>query len=283
MPHHSKDTAAVLGIDIGKNTFHLVGLNKRGAIILRLKLSWTQLEAKLANLPPCLVGMEACVGAHHLSRRLKALGHDPRLIPARYARAFLKGSKNDFRDAEAIAEAVQRPTMRFVATKTAEQLDLQAFTPGALTPGGIGPSKAGLKHHLASLLPAVLTQPFYQGLQGTNVCPIRSQPRHQGTHAPWFVGPRLLRLGGDRRGERPPDRQAAKKCDELPPPHSITSSARASSAGGTVIPSALAVFRLITSSNLVGACTGRSAGFSPLRIRSTYAAARRYWSRKSGP
>ena len=64
MPHHSKDTAAVLGIDIGKNTFHLVGLNKRGAIILRLKLSRTQLEAKLANCP-CLVGMEACVGAHH--------------------------------------------------------------------------------------------------------------------------------------------------------------------------------------------------------------------------
>ena len=68
MPRHSKDTVAVLGIDIGKNTFHLVGLNKRGAIVLRLKLSRTQLEAKLANLPPCLVGMEACVGAHHLSR-----------------------------------------------------------------------------------------------------------------------------------------------------------------------------------------------------------------------
>jgi transposase len=99
MPRHSKDTVALLGIDIGKNTFHLIGLNKRGAIILRLKLSRTQLEAKLANLPPCLVGMEACVGAHHLSRRLKALGHDPRLMPARYVKAFLKGNKNDFRDA----------------------------------------------------------------------------------------------------------------------------------------------------------------------------------------
>ena len=70
--------------------------------------------------------MEACVGAHHLSRRLKTLGH-PRLMPAKYAKAFLKGNKNDFRDAEAIAEAVQRPTMRFVAAKTAEQLDLQAL------------------------------------------------------------------------------------------------------------------------------------------------------------
>jgi transposase len=127
MPRQSTDTVAVLGIDIGKNSFHLVGLNERGAIILRLKLSRRQLEARLANLPPCLVGMEACVGAHHLSRRLKALGHDARLMPARYVRAYLKGNKNDFRDAEAIAEAVQRPTMRFVATKTAEQLDLQAL------------------------------------------------------------------------------------------------------------------------------------------------------------
>ena len=127
MPRLTKDTVAVLGIDIGKNTFHLVGLNKRGAIVLRQKLSRGQLQAKLANLPPCLIGMEACVGAHHLSRRLNDLGHDARLMPAKYVKAFLKGNKNDFRDAEAIAEAVQRPTMRFVATKTAEQLDLQAL------------------------------------------------------------------------------------------------------------------------------------------------------------
>jgi transposase len=70
--------------------------------------------------------METCVGAHHLSRRLKALGHDARLMPAKYVRPYSKGQKNDFQDAEAIAEAVQRPTMKFVATKTAEQLDLQA-------------------------------------------------------------------------------------------------------------------------------------------------------------
>src|SRR5262245_26293789 len=127
MPRQSTDTVAVLGIDIDKNSFHLVGFNERGAIILRLKLSRRQLEARLANLPPCLVGMEACVGAHHLSRRLKALGHDARLMPAHYVRAYLKDNKNDFRGAEAIAEAVQRPTMRFVATKTAEQLDLQAL------------------------------------------------------------------------------------------------------------------------------------------------------------
>jgi len=78
-------------------------------------------------MPPCLIGMEACVGAHHLSRQLRALGHDARLMPAKYVRPYSKGQKNDFRDAEAIAEAVQRPTMKFVATKTAEQLDLQAL------------------------------------------------------------------------------------------------------------------------------------------------------------
>jgi transposase len=117
---------AVIGIDIGKNSFHVVGLDQRGAIALRQKWSRGQVETRLANLPPCLIGMEACVGAHHLSRRLKSLGHDARLMPARYVRAYSKG-QNDFRDAEAIAEAVQRPTMRFVATKTVEQLDLQAL------------------------------------------------------------------------------------------------------------------------------------------------------------
>ena len=78
-------------------------------------------------MSPCQIGMEACVGAHHLSRKLKALGHDARLMPAKYVRPYSKGQKNDFRDAEAIAEAVQRPTMKFVATKTTDQLDLQAL------------------------------------------------------------------------------------------------------------------------------------------------------------
>ena len=118
---------AVIGIDIGKNSFHVVGLDARGAIALRQKWSRGQVETRLANMPPCLIGMEACVGAHHLSRRLKLLGHDARLMPAKYVRPYSKGQKNDFRDAEAIAEAVQRPTMKFVATKTAEQLDLQAL------------------------------------------------------------------------------------------------------------------------------------------------------------
>src|SRR5271157_3455404 len=127
MSNKLNSTVATMGIDIGKNSFHVVGFDQRGAIVLRQKWSRGQVEARLANMPPCLIGMEACVGAHHLSRKLQSQGHDARLMPAKYVRAYLKGHKNDFRDGEAIAEAVQRPTMKFVATKTAEQLDLQAL------------------------------------------------------------------------------------------------------------------------------------------------------------
>jgi transposase len=123
----AQNAIAVVGIDIGKNSFHIVALDDRGAIVLRQKWSRGQVEARFANMPPCLIGMDACVGAHHLSRKLKAFGHDARLMPAKYVRPYSKGQKNDFRDAEAIAEAVQRPTMKFVTTKTADQLDLQAL------------------------------------------------------------------------------------------------------------------------------------------------------------
>ena len=118
---------ATIGIDLGKNTFHLIGMDTRGRIVLRRKVSRGQLQPCLANLPVCLIGMEACSGAHHVGRQLAALGHDVRLLPAQYVKPFLKGHKNDFRDAEAIAEAVQRPTMRPVPLKSAEQLDLQAL------------------------------------------------------------------------------------------------------------------------------------------------------------
>ena len=129
MSSKSSSAVATMGIDIGKNSFHIIGLDERGAIVLRQKWSRSQLEVRLVNLPPCLIGMEACVGSHHLSRKLQGHGHDARLMPAKYVRPYSKGQKNDFRDAEAIAEAVQRPTMKFVATKTADQLDLQALHP----------------------------------------------------------------------------------------------------------------------------------------------------------
>jgi transposase len=127
MSNKSIATIATMGIDIGKNSFHVIGLDRHGAIVLRQKWSRGQVDARLANMSPCLIGMEACVGAHHLSRKLQAHGHDARLMPAKYVRPYSKGQKNDYRDAEAIAEAVQRPTMKFVATKTADQLDLQAL------------------------------------------------------------------------------------------------------------------------------------------------------------
>ena len=122
--HKSSDPVATIGLDIGKNTFHLVGLDKRGAIAMRFKVSRSQLILRLANLPPCLIGLEAGSGSHHIAREIQPLGHDVRLIPAQYVKPFLKGHKNDYRDAEAIAEAVQRPTMHFVAIKTPEQSDL---------------------------------------------------------------------------------------------------------------------------------------------------------------
>jgi transposase len=127
MSQTAQTAISVIGIDIGKNSFHIVGHDEHGAVVLRQKWSRGQVEARFANLPPCLIGMEACVGAHHLSRKLNGLGHHARLMPAKYVRPYSKGQKNDFRDAEAIAEAVQRPTMKFVATKTADQLDLQAL------------------------------------------------------------------------------------------------------------------------------------------------------------
>src|SRR5713101_5250801 len=124
---NTPETISTIGIDVGKNTFHLVGLDKRGAIVLQQKVTRHQLGRRLANIPRCLIGMETCSGTHFIARQLTALGHDVRLIPAQYVKPFLKGHKNDYRDAEAIAEAVQRPTMNFVAIKTPEQMDLLAL------------------------------------------------------------------------------------------------------------------------------------------------------------
>src|SRR5688500_6890624 len=90
---------------ISNNAFHVVGLDKRGAIVRRQRWSRGQIAPRLANIPACLIGMEAFVGAHHLSRRLTMLGHDARLMPAKYVRPYSKGQKNDFHDVEAIAEA----------------------------------------------------------------------------------------------------------------------------------------------------------------------------------
>lgn len=118
---------STLGIDLSKTSFHVIGLNTRGEIVLRRKLSRKQLLQFTSNKQQMLIGMEACGGAHFLGRALRIQGHDARLMPAQFAKAFRKSNKNDYLDAEAIAEAVQRPTMRFVPIKTDDQLDLQAL------------------------------------------------------------------------------------------------------------------------------------------------------------
>lgn len=116
-----------IGIDLGKTIFHLVGLNRRGEVVVRKKLSRKQLLHFTANLQVELIGMEACGGAHFLGRALREQGHQVRLMPAQYVKPYVKTNKSDFIDAEAIAEAVARPTMRFVPIKTDEQLDMQSL------------------------------------------------------------------------------------------------------------------------------------------------------------
>jgi len=116
-----------IGIDLGKTVFHLVGLDLRGEVVVRKKLSRKQLLHYTANLHVDLIGMEACGGAHFLGRALREQGHEVRLMPAQYVKAYVKTNKSDFIDAEAIAEAVARPTMRFVPIKTDDQLDMQSL------------------------------------------------------------------------------------------------------------------------------------------------------------
>ncbi len=118
---------ASVGIDLGKTTFHLVALDCHAKVILRKKFSRMQLLAYTANLPWSIIGMEACSGAHFFAAKLRNQGHEVKLIPGQFVKPFVKTNKNDFNDAEAIAEAVTRQNMRFVPIKTDDQLDLQAL------------------------------------------------------------------------------------------------------------------------------------------------------------
>lgn len=117
---------SVLGIDLAKNVFQVHGVDRRGHKVLSKRVPRAKLLAFVANLPPCLVGLEACGGAHHWARRIGELGHQVRIMSAAYVKPYVKSQKNDYRDAEAICEAVTRPGMRFVPVKAVEQQDLQA-------------------------------------------------------------------------------------------------------------------------------------------------------------
>jgi transposase len=117
----------VLGIDLGKNVCSLVGLDERGCVVLRRRLRRDGVAEFVGKLPACIVAMEACCGAHHLGRLFEADGHEVRLMSPEYVRPYVKANKNDDRDAEAIAEAATRPTMRFVPVKSEAQSDVQAL------------------------------------------------------------------------------------------------------------------------------------------------------------
>src|SRR4029434_97592 len=122
-----KPAMSVLGIDIAKRVFHAVGMDERGKIVLRKRLSRHDLMPFIAKLPPVLIGMEACGGAHYWARRFREHGHDVKLLAPQFVKPFVKSNKNDMRDAEAIAEAVTRPTMHFVPIKEVDQQDIQAL------------------------------------------------------------------------------------------------------------------------------------------------------------
>jgi len=110
-----------IGLDLAKHIFQVHGVDAEGTTVLRKQLRRGQVLAFFSRLPPCVVGLEACATAHYWARELRVLGHEVRLMPAQYVKAYVKRNKNDAADAEAICEAVLRPTMRFVPVKTAEQ------------------------------------------------------------------------------------------------------------------------------------------------------------------
>lgn len=118
---------SVIGLDLSKNVFQLHGSDKDGHAVLRRKLRRNEVLDAFAGLPPCLVGMEACATAHHWARAIEQLGHSVKIIPPQYVRPYVKTNKNDAADAEAICEAVQRPTMRFVPVKSIDQQAILAL------------------------------------------------------------------------------------------------------------------------------------------------------------
>jgi transposase len=120
-------TIVILGIDLGKNSCSVAGLDESGAVVLRRRMRRQTILGLAAKLPACVVAMEACCGAHYLGRLLTAQGHTVKLMSPEYVRPYVKAQKNDDRDAEAIAEAASRPTMRFVELKGEEQLDVQTL------------------------------------------------------------------------------------------------------------------------------------------------------------
>jgi len=122
-----KQELNVLGNDIAKRVLHAVGMDDRGNVVYRKRVSRHDLMPFLAKLPPVRLGIEACGGAHYWARRFRAYGHEVKLMAPQFVKPYVKSNKNDSRDAEAIAEAVTRPTRRFVPIKDVDQQDIQAL------------------------------------------------------------------------------------------------------------------------------------------------------------
>ena len=135
----------VKGLDIAKSVFQVHGVDAQGSVAVRRQIKRRYVVAFFKKLPSCLVGIEACATSHHWSRELQALGHTVRLIPPAYVKPYVKRQKNDAADAEAICEAVQRPNMRFVPTKTPEQQRMRTATSSRICriPSGAYPETTG--------------------------------------------------------------------------------------------------------------------------------------------
>ncbi len=169
--HNPNIPVAVLGIDLAKSSFQLHGVDVNGNVVLRRSLSRANLAPFIANMPPCLIGLEACSGSNYWTRVFTELGHTVRMMAPQFVKPYVKSNKNDAADAEAICEAVQRPSMRFVPAKSVEQQDIQSMhrsrslavarrtaqanqIRGLLSEYGIVISK-GLSHVRASLPPLI--------------------------------------------------------------------------------------------------------------------------------
>jgi transposase len=140
---------STIGLDIAKSVFQIHGVDVDGAVVIRRRVSRAKVSEFFTALPPCLIGIEACPTAHHWSRKLQALGHTVRLMPPNYVKAYLKRSKNDANDAAAICEAVTRPSMRFVPTKSEQQQSGLMLRPSAHDAVECDPrASGGARHHL---------------------------------------------------------------------------------------------------------------------------------------
>lgn len=185
-------TIAIIGIDLGKNSCSVAGLDGNGAVVLRRRVSRGKLAGFVGRLPACVVAMEACCGAHHLGRVFEAQGHAVRLMSPEYVQPYVKAQKNDDRDAEAIAEAASRPTMRFVAVKQEARLDMRTLHRARSR-------LVNSRTRLINQLRAILLERGITAAKGRRALAIALEPLLDGTES--GLSPRVRMLLSDMRCE----------------------------------------------------------------------------------